>query len=352
MFAQAYFPQALGAEELDHYLEMGWFRMNQTIFTTNFLNFNNQLYSAVWLRLTLAQFTDDKRQQKLAKLNSGFTISINKAHISPEKELLYSRYRQSISFEASASLHQLLYGAFFNNIYNTYEVTIHDGNKIIACGFFDIGKKSAAGITSFYDPDYKKHSLGKYLIYQKIKYCKELQLQYFYPGYFVPGYSFFDYKLGIGKPALEFLELTSGKWLPIDSFDPIHVPIDRIRKNLHRLQELLSAVHVRSEILKYEYFDANIMFDSAGSTLFDYPLFLTCLDSTDSVKKPIVYNVINDRFQLMQCSTLWIPGAPENMPGMYSSHLLKTEYCILAMEHAAEMAANVAVQINGEAKIV
>jgi leucyl-tRNA---protein transferase len=46
MFAQVHSPESLHPVELDRYLDNGWFRMGQTIFTTNFLNFNNELFSA------------------------------------------------------------------------------------------------------------------------------------------------------------------------------------------------------------------------------------------------------------------------------------------------------------------
>ncbi|MBA4056534.1 MAG: arginyl-tRNA--protein arginylyltransferase, partial [Marivirga sp.] len=54
MFAQVHSPEKLLPRELDAYLEQGWFRMGQTIFTTNFLNFKNEFYSALWLRIMLA----------------------------------------------------------------------------------------------------------------------------------------------------------------------------------------------------------------------------------------------------------------------------------------------------------
>ena len=42
MFAQIAYPEELAPEELDKFLANGWFRMRQTIFTTNFLHFNQQ----------------------------------------------------------------------------------------------------------------------------------------------------------------------------------------------------------------------------------------------------------------------------------------------------------------------
>ncbi len=67
-------------------------------------------------------------------------------------------------------------------------------------------------VSSIYDPAYKKYSLGKFMIYEKMLYCKDENFSYFYPGYFVPGYTMFDYKLEIGKPAIEYFDVHKKEW--------------------------------------------------------------------------------------------------------------------------------------------
>ena len=52
-FAEKHYPELLLPEELDAYLARGWYRMGQSIFTTHFLCFGEQFYSAVWVRLQL-----------------------------------------------------------------------------------------------------------------------------------------------------------------------------------------------------------------------------------------------------------------------------------------------------------
>ncbi len=97
-------------------------------------------------------------------------------------------------------------------------INIYDNGNLIGAGVFDLGKKSAAGISSFYDPDYKKFSIGRYLIYKKIAYCKKNGYDFFYPGYFVPGIKAFDYKLEIGKESLEFYDMNNDEWKPISCY--------------------------------------------------------------------------------------------------------------------------------------
>jgi arginine-tRNA-protein transferase len=216
------------------------------------------------------------------------------------------------------------------NIYNTREISLFDDGKLIAVGYFDLGEKSAAGISSFYDPAYKKYSLGKYLIYLKIEYCKKLGLDYFYPGYFVPGYPLFDYKLDIGKSALEYLEFTSSKWRSIVEFSKALTPLQQMLDKLDVLQRLLWQNGVESKILKYEFFDANLIPELEGIVLFDFPVFLLC--SGLGEETPIVFDVRDRRYHWVNCKSVWTSSTGNSPPDLYSSHVFKSDHAIYSTE--------------------
>lgn len=336
MYAEAEYPSSLLPEQLDQYLAKGWFRMGQSIFTTNFLTFHDQLYSAIWLRIALKHLQPDKTQHKLRKQNSAFLVTIREASLTTEKEELYANYRQSVAFNGSPSLHHLLYGESTHTIFNTMEVVVHDRDKLIAAGFFDTGKNSAAGISSFYDPAYKKYSLGKYLIYLKMEYCKNLGMEYFYPGYFVPGYSFFDYKLKIGTSALEYLDLNIQQWLPIGKFS--RSPLEIIREKLHTLQGLLSRCNVESTVTDYEYYSANLVPDLRGMSFLDAPVFLFVTDVIDGILHPlVVYNICDGYYHLLQCRSVWSQDAHTQLNTLYASHLLQVEEDLFTTPDAQQM---------------
>jgi leucyl-tRNA---protein transferase len=346
MFAQVHTPPNLDPDQLDEYLRSGWFRMGQNIFTTNFLNFKSQFYSALWLRIDLRTYLPDSTEQKLRKLNAKFTVKIRQGTITPDKEELFARYRESITFEASASLHQLLFGKASQDVYNTVEVTLWDQEKLIACGFFDIGRRSAAGIASFYDPAYKKHSLGKYLIYLKMSYCRDLSLDYFYPGYFVPGYSFFDYKLSIGKRALEYLDFSSGKWLMIAEFSPLLTPIRIMQEKLNTLQIVMAQAGMESELLRYEFFEANLLPELKDVDLFDYPMFLHLpVHNSDAGPMVLVYDIREKVYHIVRCRSLWNSNLP-NANGMFSSELLKIDQVVFSSDSADELITAVKAESN------
>lgn len=338
MFAQVHHPKALNHQELESYLEQGWFRMGQTIFTTNFLSFNDHLYSAIWLRVALHDFKPTKTQKKLAKQNALFRVEIQKASITLEKEKLFEHYKQGVSFEASSSLSNLLQGKVTHNIYNTYEIDIYDGDTLIAVGYFDMATSSAAGISSFYNHAYRKYSLGNYLMFLKMEYCKKAGLEYFYPGYFVPGYSFFDYKLKINNATLQYLELSSQQWLPISDFSTHLAPVHVMRDRLQSLQLQFIEAKIDSKILKYVFYDANLFPDFIDAALFDFPLFLYCFETADDQIHPIiVYDVVDQKYRLINCRQVWKSNLPGNVNETYSAYLLKIEEDLFSAENCEEM---------------
>lgn len=332
MFAQIHSPDFLEPFELDAYLAKGWFRMGQDIFTCNVLNFKRVFYSAIWLRIPLFQYENDKTFIKLSKLNAAFEVKIRPYEITDEKEMLYSRYKTGINFTTADSLVDLL----LNNqqepsVFDTYEVCIYDAQKLIAVGFFDLGEKSAAGIVSFYDPAYKKHTLGKYLIYQKIEYCKAKGYDYFYPGYFAPNYPMFDYKLEIGNSVLEFYDICSREWLPYRLFHSYSIPIYELSDKLTEVETALRTAGVQTVRVKYEFYNVNNVPRFSGLNLFDFPEFLFVINEKYTDFVPIlVYDVLTKKYRLFRCVSCFYDKNYLSTDGYYGTHLLKVESELLA----------------------
>jgi len=338
MFAQVHNPEILTGEELDTYLSDGWFRNGQRIFTTNFLRFNNIFYSAIWLRIKLDQFDKNDSFKKLSKLNKNFKITIQQASITGEKEFLYQSYKQGVSFSASQSLQSLLFGDSKRRIFNTYEILIHDADVLIGVGYFDMGNRAAAGIVSFYNHTYKKNSLGKYLILLKVNYCKHMQLDFFYPGYFAPNYLAFDYKLTIGKEALQYLQLSSLKWLPINQYthrDDIYAVM---QAKLQDAFTLLQHNHIQTTLFQYSFFEANIIPNLAGHHLFDFPVFISCFSKLEDVVNPmIVFDIRNNYYHIIECISVWKANESEQEDGCYAQNLLKLRRVVYSCEHIEEL---------------
>ncbi|WP_338875718.1 arginine-tRNA-protein transferase [Spirosoma sp. SC4-14] len=200
--------------ELDICLSKGYFRMQQYIFTCQFVAFDNILYSVHWLRIVLGNVSYGKSQLRLLKQNDPFSVTIKPFRLTDEIEALYTLYRNAINFDAPGSVESCLFDGATYNVFDTYVVEVRDGALLIAAGIFDNGTHSIAGIMNFYHPAYRKYSLGKFLMLQKINHARHQQKIYYYPGYLVHNYPKFDYKLFPCEAATEVYDAHSGIWLP------------------------------------------------------------------------------------------------------------------------------------------
>ena len=201
-------------EALDHYLGLGYYRMQQELFTCQFVPFGEVLYTAHWLRLVLARVQWGPAQRRLLRRNAGLTATVLPFRLTAEYEDLYARYRAAITFDAADTLADVLLGEAAHNIFTTKIIELRDGGRLVGAGIFDQGRRTTAGIVNFYDPAYRRYSLGKHLLLLTTEYTRQQRLTYYYPGYVIQGYPKFDYKLFACPAATEVFDCVRQQWEP------------------------------------------------------------------------------------------------------------------------------------------
>lgn len=214
IYYNIHYPESMPGTLLDDYLARGWYRMQQTIFTTDIIIKNDLVIPVFWLRLALKRYKAAKGSKKIRELNKEFSVTITNGTITGEAEELYQLYKSSVNFDVSETIQDYLVGEAIGTIYNTRCMEIRDGGQLIAAGFFDEGDTALAGILNIYHPNYKHKSLGKYLMLLKIEYALQHQKQFYYTGYISTAISKFDYKLFPDKESTEVYISSTGQWVP------------------------------------------------------------------------------------------------------------------------------------------
>lgn len=208
-------PDSIKESELDLLLSLGWYRMHQHIFACSHLTLEVP-HRVYWLRYPLAEINAHTSHKRIRKRCQAFRHTIEILNTIPDShESLYLNYRQSINFDGADSVHGCLYGEAeaSQNIFKTRCISVFDGERLIAGGYFDVGENSAASILHFFDPLYKNYSLGKYLMLLTIDFLRSSGYTFYYPGYLVAGHSKMNYKLFIGKEATQYFDSETASWL-------------------------------------------------------------------------------------------------------------------------------------------
>lgn len=197
------------------FLSLGWYRMHQHIFTCSHLLLEIP-HVVHWLRYPLAEIKNHTSHKRIRKRCKAFRYNIETFNgTSDTYEAIYTSYRQSINFDGADSIHQCLFGETDanQNIFKTKCISVFDGEKLVAGGYFDVGENSGTSILHFFDPYYKNYSLGKYLMLLTVDYLLSTGYTFYYPGYLVAGNPKMNYKLFIGKEATQYFDSETANWL-------------------------------------------------------------------------------------------------------------------------------------------
>lgn len=293
---------------LDTFLAKGWFRMGQSVFTTHFLRFQNQFYPAVWLRYDLGTISADSMEGKLKKIEARFQTEVGPWVSSEEQEELFTLYRKHSGLSMAESLRHILMDEHAENVFQTFQVSIRDGDRLVGLGIFDAGDQSAAGISSIYHPDYKKYSLGKILMLLKMRHCIGLGLQWFYPGYAVPGYRRFDYKLRVLPEHTHFYHSPVESWIKYDPVAGLPNYIEQIIHPLVNVHQQLTAAGLPASIVYYPPFDLALVDDMLPSIITDPAFLLLSYNAETGVSTIAIYDLRQEGFSIGSCKPLFTNG--------------------------------------------
>lgn len=293
--------QQLPPEELDRYLERGWYRIGPTMMTCRFVHFDGVLRTAVWTRLDLQGYRMRKSLRRtLNKVERELRIEITDPVLDDEHEAVYQRYREVARGERSATLADFLYGDRdpADDIFDTREVriTTPDG-RLAGFSWFDLGRDAIQSLVGVYDPDFAQLSVGFASMLAEIRWAQERGMRWFYPGYVLPGAPAMDYKLRVGE--VEFLD-DDGHWLPWERFEPDAIATAELDRRLGRLEALLEERMVPFERFTYPMFEAPAWHPNLATCLTE-PLVLLIPSSRNRSVRVLYYDLERRAYRLRRC---------------------------------------------------
>lgn len=304
MYSLKYNPSQLTGEMLDAFLEKGWFRMGQSVFITHFLRFREQFYPAVWLRYRLNDNLLKTIEAKLKKTESRFQVEVQPWVPSEEQEALFTLYRNHSGLVMAESLSHILMDDHPENIFPSFQITIRDGNRLVGLGIFDLGAQTAAGISNIYHPEYKKYSLGKMLMLLKIRHCIGLGQQWFYPGYAVPGYRRFDYKLQVLPEHTFYFHSPQEAWMEYIPAKGLPDYMEQIIARLAGLKHLFEKAGRPALIVFYPPFDIRLINDMLPDVVTTPAFLMLSYDAGTEAGTIVIFDVARQAFGLATCMPL------------------------------------------------
>lgn len=269
------FPRHLEPDQLDQLLARGWFRMRRSMFTTRYLLDDKGLHTAIWARLRLDGYAFKAGlRRRLRKLDQRFDISIMPARPGPDERALYRRYVDHVQGDRPDELGEVLgEQSGLRTPFDTWQVSIHDGDRLAAFSLFDLGGAAIQSIIGVYEPDYAAHGLGFGTMLLEIRFGLEHGLEYHYPGYVVDGVPAFDYKRRVGD--LEYRDPATRQWRLLSTLDMETLPDRALQRRLSRVATALQAKGLPATLTCYPPFQL-VHVHGAHKRCMAEPLFVVC----------------------------------------------------------------------------
>lgn len=189
--------ESCGEEFYNVLLERGWRRFGEIFFAP----FCDYCQKCISIRQPVSDFRLSKNHKKVINKNKIIDIKIGIPIYSPDKVELYNKYHTNMHIKKGWEYNTIdkdRYIYMFVDGKQNFgkEIDYYINDKLIGVAFVDILKtqKAMSAIYFFYDHDYSHLSLGTFSILKQLEIAKMLDLQYFYPGYWIKNHHSLGYK--------------------------------------------------------------------------------------------------------------------------------------------------------------
>jgi len=200
MLVQTASIHGLKRADYDELLAHGWFRGNGIVYRSEVVCIDDKVYGILNIRYRVAEFNMRRSHLKLFKRNqTRFKIKIGTPRCDSRREELYRGAMPRFKAFVHGTLEEALLSPSAGAEFDAMEISVFDGDTLVAVSYIDVGDHSMASILCIYDQRYNKHSLGIYTMLIELDLCKRMGLEFYYPGYVLDEPSSFDYKLGLGS---------------------------------------------------------------------------------------------------------------------------------------------------------
>ena len=165
------------------------------------------------IRVPVARFMPDRSQKRALKRNQDLMVRFSAPSIDEARMELYTRYHTAQARLKGWPDHEhdpYNYAMqFVHNPVPSVEISIWEGERLLAVALNDITPNVVSGVYHYHDPDERERSLGTFTILQIFALAQKLGKPYVYLGYYVADCGSMVYKNRF-RPC-EILD-TNGDW--------------------------------------------------------------------------------------------------------------------------------------------
>jgi leucyl-tRNA---protein transferase len=243
---------------LDRLLSDGFFRSSATMNRVNLLVLGGKPDTVIQIRVPLSDYVYKKRHRRmLRRVRERFRVVVQPFELTAQKDALYQSHKHRFRGYLQDTLFNYINGEQSKkarNIFESYEVSVYDGERLIAFSLFDVGNTALASILCVFDKDYAEFSLGIFTMLQEISFGMDNGFLHYYPGYVLHDSDLFGYKLTVSTK-MEFLH-PSNEWRDFAHIGEVNLISEHIFRKIEAAELMLDTLLLPYKRIVYANFGA------------------------------------------------------------------------------------------------
>ena len=184
----------LSPEEYERLMNQGWRKFGATLFRP----VCDHCAECRPLRISTAEFTPDRSQQRCWRKNADLAVRCAPPTVDATRLGLYRRYQAEQSaakgWPDAERTAQSYARQFVQNSLPSIEISIWESGTLRAVVITDITPSCISGVYHFHDPNCRLRGLGTYALLHTIELARRLEKPWVYFGYYVAGCASMAYK--------------------------------------------------------------------------------------------------------------------------------------------------------------
>ena len=151
------------------------------------------------IKIDVENYSFSKSARRVLKKADHISTYIQKPTLTQEHLSLFEKYHLFMHKKKEWNYNETSAEHYYNSFVIGHEefgheVLYFDEGKLIGVDLIDVLKDGISSIYFYYDPDYAHLSLGKYSLYNQIKFAKKSKMKWIYLGYYVEDCPSLSYK--------------------------------------------------------------------------------------------------------------------------------------------------------------
>ena len=142
------------------------------------------------IKIDVENFGFSKSARRILKKGDDLSVHIQKPSMTKEHIALFDKYHYHMHKKKGWDFSPVSSEHYYNSFVIGHEefgqeVLYFDEGKLVAVDLIDVLEDGISSIYFYYDPDYAHLSLGRYSLYNQIKFAKKADMRWIYLGYYV-----------------------------------------------------------------------------------------------------------------------------------------------------------------------